>query len=266
MKLLLLFFLLTCSSLSIADEKFTEAQNESIQKQLQTTLSYETIPSYSKGILSDGNEYINLEFDAKEDLDATEKLQAETGDSTQYISRCAIFQMANGGELMLASKSAPIVNAGFHSNVFCAVKNKSVLMTVDVWAGGDHSSTVYKFSQRNKALMLTGVDDFYVYHHSKTDHWIETVSSYNFLSNQVMHSIKKGEYYKEYEGDGEFPILPFRVTKPYQYKELKFNIKPYPKQTFSDFDNEKFYDWMTKQKNACGNFDENLKFKACKPY
>lgn len=262
MKILTWIFLITFSTICNAKDYFTDAQIASIKKQLNTSSIRDNIPLQTKkGVLSDGFEYVSVGFNTNKDLENTEKLRIETEDTTLYTSRCAVFKTTSGGKLELLGKSALITNGGYKSSINCVIQRKSVVISTDGWSGGGGSSRAYKFSKIGSELILVGVDD-YLYQFSG-DNVFEKISSYNLLSGQGVHSVKKGENVKEYE-ENDFPVFPFRVIKPYKYKEKKFTFKPYPKATFSSFNPDKVYEWIKNQENACGYFNEEFKFESCK--
>lgn len=257
-----MYFLVISTNL-YADNKLSDLLLASMNRQLNISNLY--AEGINKGYLSDGNEYLTVTFTRADDSEYNEKMRNE---DKLYRERCAVFRLIKN-QPKLMYKSLPVENGGDRSNIDCAIKNKSVLILRDNWSGGSHSSNVYKYNLHNNQLLLSGIDNYSVYSgrsdETSDENYFESIDIYNLNTDTLIRSIKKGGNTREYE-TGNLPILPFRLVKPYRYKEMKFSFKAIPKTNFTNFDEVWFWEQIHKQKNICGYVNEDFKFETCKEF
>jgi hypothetical protein len=233
---------------------------DSVKQQLDAQEIY-VDTSYAKGRLSNRENYLIVTFLTKADVEHNEK---EFSADKAYAYKCALFNIERK-QFNLIAKSPSIEAGGDRTSFNCLIEKQRVVIKIDNWSGDSHQSDAWQFKKIGSSFSLVGFNSITVYggiSESGEGSYGEGIHSVNFLTRKSIVSRKSGEKIQQWE-EGSSSHLPFRVIRPFKYKEAPFGFKQYPKMTFKNFSQDRFYKWQQDEKNMCGWINEEFKFESC---
>jgi hypothetical protein len=251
----LLLFLPLCN-ICFAAELLTPHQIASIKHQIGE--AFEVFEYGSVGVLSDGETYVAVSFETKDEHKRNAKEWAE---SQEAISRCAIFKLR---PLALLAKSQPFTSYGPRDSVGCKIANG--LLLIEHWNSGSLvslSTETWKFKLVGDRLVLIGYDDVTSeFGDADEDRpYIETQKSLNFLTSQAKLWRKAGNDVEDYSYSVR-RNKPFVIKKATKIKEIAVPFVS-PPWDFTSFDVEAFQHWIEKNTDLCGYVNDHYVYRPC---